>query len=308
MPRTIDDVDVQKNVVMYMINHLGDDIWSSHTGSRVKSGKYELFEHIHKYIAHGASVPTICRWWDYFLEHGETQAQKRHRDRLNGGKRRKHSRYKGAWGPYQTDLLEEIINDYPEFYLDEIRERLYQVGGGWWSSSYVWKRLTQIGYSLQVASDRAYEIDEDEREEYKQAILEIVLHGKQFIYLDETARGKNASRKRRLWSRRGQTPFRYVYFNGIDDVRYTMLAACDIDGFLLEACEIIEPKRGPNDNEPVPIIFVVFVVIVIVVIAIVFVVVLCVVVVSTVAIITVAVDIVVIGLIEFVLLLIISSF
>ena len=52
MPRTIDDVDVQKKVVMYMINHLGDDIiWSSHTGSRVKSGKYEMFEHIHKHIA-----------------------------------------------------------------------------------------------------------------------------------------------------------------------------------------------------------------------------------------------------------------
>ena len=92
--------------------------------------------------------------------------------------------------------------------------------------------------------------------------MEIVLHSRQFIFLDETARGKNASCKQRLWSRRGQTPFRYVYFNGIDDVRYTMLAACDIDGFLLEACEIIEPKRGPNDDEPVRIAFVLSVVVV----------------------------------------------
>ena len=63
-----------------MINHLvGDNIiWSSHTGTRMKSGKYAIFDHnIRKHIAHGASVPTICCWWDYFLEHSETQAQKR---------------------------------------------------------------------------------------------------------------------------------------------------------------------------------------------------------------------------------------
>ena len=46
-----------------MINHLvGDNIiWSSHTGTRMKSGKYAIFDHnIRKHIAHGASVPTIC--------------------------------------------------------------------------------------------------------------------------------------------------------------------------------------------------------------------------------------------------------
>ena len=39
--------------------------------------------------------------------------------------------------------------------------------GGWWATSTIWKKLTHdLGYSLQVATDRAFEIDEEERQEY----------------------------------------------------------------------------------------------------------------------------------------------
>jgi hypothetical protein len=112
----------------------------------------------------------------------------------------------------QRVLLEEIIEEHPEFYLDKIQERLYKMGGGWWSRSYIWYKLhRELNYMLQVATDRAYKIDKEEQTEYLDSLIEVIIHGHQLVFLDGTAKGKNSSR-RRLWSKRGLTPFRASFF------------------------------------------------------------------------------------------------
>ena len=87
--------------------------------------------------------------------------------------------------------------DDPDLYLDEIQEELDDLGGGWWSSSYIWNRLSQdCNYSLQVASDRSYAADEEERSEFLQALADRVINPNQLIFLDESQKDRNSSRRR----------------------------------------------------------------------------------------------------------------
>ena len=251
MPRLVDDVDIQRKVITFIADELGDKIWFSAKGSRTKTGKHGIFERAFREIAPTASHSTISRWWEYFLQNGETQADKRKRER-DSGKRDTPRRYRGRWNSRQRLMLQQIVDEHPEFYLDEIQFRLYKMGGGWWSRSYIWKKLRyELKYSLQIATTRSYDIDVVERDKFMRRVKEIIIHARQLMFLDETAKGKNSGRRRRHWSRQGLTPFRYIYFNGSHGKTYTMLSACDIDGFLLDECECVEPSRGPNDDEPV---------------------------------------------------------
>ena len=86
---------------------------------------------------------------------------------MNGTKKKKRRRYKVEWESLYTVMLHKIIAELPEFYLDEIRECLYRMGDGWWATFVIWKKLTHdFDYSLQVATDSAFDIDEEKRQEY----------------------------------------------------------------------------------------------------------------------------------------------
>ena len=141
MPEHYDDRKIQKVIVSFIADRLGDDVWLSHQGSGIHTGKYKIFDEAKATFAPTIGINTIERWWEYFLWHGETKAEKLHRERMNGTKKRKPRRYKGEWESLHTVMLRKIIADHPEFYLDEIRERLYRMGGGWWATSTIWKKL-----------------------------------------------------------------------------------------------------------------------------------------------------------------------
>ena len=75
-------------------------------------------------------------------------------------------------------MLESIVDNEPEFYLDKIEEELFDLGGGWWSASYIlWTKLTgNIGYSLvRAAADRSYDADKKEQAEFLQAVQDQVV-------------------------------------------------------------------------------------------------------------------------------------
>ena len=64
-------------------------------------------------------------------------------------------------------LLKIIVDNAPNFYLEKIQKELFDLGGGWWSASYKWRKLTEdIGYSFHVAADRPYDTDKVEQEEF----------------------------------------------------------------------------------------------------------------------------------------------
>jgi hypothetical protein len=88
------------------------------------------------------------------------------------------------------------------------------------------------------------------REHYLETLKEVCHSPEMLLFLDETSRSKNAAHHRRFWSKQSQTPFRKMAYYGPGfDPCFTMIAAYDIDGFILDACDVIERKRGKSDSD-----------------------------------------------------------
>jgi hypothetical protein len=81
----------------------------------------------------------------------------------------------------------------------------------------------------------------EEVEEYIRALEHILANPSMALFVDETAKDRNAARRRRHWSKQCQTPIEREFFIGDNQrKRYSMLSACDMNGFILAACEIVE--------------------------------------------------------------------
>ena len=112
--------------------------------------------------------------------------------------------------------------------------------GIWWSASKIHQMLTKKqGWSLQIASVVAGQRNEEDRQQYRETLRLWVFHSRQPVFIDETFKGRNASRRRRCWSPKNNTPIIQEKFVGHRSKKYSMLAACDVDGFIVECCDII---------------------------------------------------------------------
>ena len=121
-----------------------------------------------------------------------------------------------------------------------------------WNPSIIWKELIRRGLTLQVVTKVATQRDEKEREQYRFVIKHLVDPNflEQVVFMDETGRSKNAARRRRHWSKKGVTPLVKAAYLGEHDPTYTMIAACDVNGFIKEACDVVLRKKGKNDKDP----------------------------------------------------------
>ena len=70
------------------------------------------------------------------------------------------------------------------------------------------------------------------------------------IFVDETHRSANASRRRHAWAKRGAPRMCNLFFEEYFWKHYTLIGACDCNGFVAEACKIVERERDKNDRDP----------------------------------------------------------
>jgi len=251
MPRHIDDVHLQQTVIKYIAHHLGEEAFFCFEGCQLKTKLESVLRDAKRLIVPTATTQTLRRWWYHFTKYGDTQAERRHNKKKEQKKGKGYKKKTGRWTKRHHDLLLSIVEDDPDLYLDEIRDELRDLGGGWWSSSYIWNRLSlDCNYSLQVASDRSYAADKEERLEFLQALADRVINPNQLIFLDESQKDRNSSRRRRCWSKKGESPFREAYLASSHSKRYTFLGACDVDGFVIEACTTVEQSHGSDDTNP----------------------------------------------------------
>ena len=135
-------------------------------------------------------------------------------------------------------ILKDILDKHPEYYLDQFVEALYRKSNVLVSPSTVYRCLhDQLNYRMLAVQEIALQRNEEDRELFKEALLAIVEHPEMLILVDETHKDKNASRKRRAWGRRGVNLELSRWFE--DTVRYTLIGVADFNGFVAESCCLV---------------------------------------------------------------------
>uniref|UniRef100_A0A7S2P3D3 Tc1-like transposase DDE domain-containing protein n=1 Tax=Leptocylindrus danicus TaxID=163516 RepID=A0A7S2P3D3_9STRA len=71
------------------------------------------------------------------------------------------------------------------------------------------------------------------------------------LFLDEMHKGHKESRRRRYCSLRGCQPVIEEDFTGLKDdkLAYSMIVAADINGLILQSCDVIHSKWGASDAD-----------------------------------------------------------
>lgn len=183
----------------------------------------------------------------HFLKYGETQAATRRR----GGLRRLVGIRRSTFTDHDNTELKRIIRDKPYLYLDEIQKEMRDCCfGRVWHPSTLWRQLRRLGYSLKNAVIRARQACIEEQDRFKLRLAENVSNPRQYIVLDEVHKSANEALRGRGWSLRGQRLEMEAFFDRGFSKRYTLIAAADIDGFVSEACDLVEREHGRDDNDP----------------------------------------------------------
>ena len=148
--------------------------------------------------------------------------------------------------------LKEIVNEHPEYFLDELAEELLRRTHSSFSLSTISQILrNDLNLSLKVCFEVARQQNEHERALYQQAlknILSVFEDAGMLVYIDETHKDRNASRRRRAWGKktRGGGVKLDRWFK--NTARYTMIIGCDTDGFITETCQLIHRNEISDEG------------------------------------------------------------
>ena len=211
MPSRCNDKAFQNKVIDFIGERLGIHAYASFEGSGQRTQLNSALLEAASFFNFG-SDRQMRRWLYYFQQYGYVPAEKTKYRRTS--KRMGRRKNKSQWTPTHTRNLREIIEDDPDLYLDELQFVFWELDQGHWSSSYLWEKLTmELGYSLQVAADKSYSADCEERREFIQAFKDRIIHPRQLILMDESQKDRNSSRRRRSWSKKGTSPSRHAYLD-----------------------------------------------------------------------------------------------
>ena len=150
------------------------------------------------------TTSALRHWYRHYQLYGNVPAverrQRSRRDRLkkNSSKRMPRSNH---WPPILIEKLKSIVDQHPEYYLDEISEEFQRRTGISKSDSAIYKMLKRhpINYSLKKVTMIAAQRDEEERMEYAKAIRQNVYRPEMVVFIDETAKDPKDDKRRRIW-------------------------------------------------------------------------------------------------------------
>jgi transposase len=244
----INYLTIQNLAVAKALEILGEKAWSYgyKSGKRCKEMRTVLAE-VCIACKYKVLYRTFLRWFHHFLRFGETPAATRRR----GGMKVLSGRRVSTFDERDNAELDKIICDKPYLYLDEIqKEMMNACNQKVWHTSTLWRQLRRRGYTLQKAVFRARQRSEEERLRFMSRLESNTMHPRQYIVIDEAHKSTNEARRNRAWSLKGVTPVLDAFFDRGLGKRYTLIAAADINGFVFDACEIIEREQSADDNDP----------------------------------------------------------
>jgi hypothetical protein len=127
-----------------------------------------------------------------------------------------------------------ILNENPEFYLDEIVDAFFKQTKIILHPSTIWRKLMKQGYRLKIYSERAKQQHEADQAAYTKALHLLMRNPNQVLLIGETHKDKRSSHRSRAWDRVGREVVVDNWFHG--GKRYTMMGAADVNGFVQSAC------------------------------------------------------------------------
>lgn len=195
----------------------------------------------------GPSRRQIRRWWDHYKCFKQlpwdTQKEWKALARKAGFFIRTNK-----FREWHVEKMREILDEHPEYFLDEFVRELYIRTGVLYHPSSVWKLLYyKMNYRLKTYSEIAKQRNLDEVAIYKAALLILVTHPNQVVFADESHKDRNASRRKKAYSRKGIELILHRWF--VKTVRYTFLAACNIDGFIGSALDTVRRDKIEDASE-----------------------------------------------------------
>jgi hypothetical protein len=96
-----------------------------------------------------------------------------------------------------------ILNENPEFYLDEIIDSYFKQTKNILHPSTIWHKMMKQGYHLKNYSERAKQQNEADRAAYMKALHLLVINPNQVLLIDEMHKDKLSSHRSRAWGRVG---------------------------------------------------------------------------------------------------------
>ena len=157
------------------------------------------------------------------------------------------------WTPDADEVLREVVKLSPVSYLDEMAEKLVENTLIQFSLGSISVRLRHLGYSRQVVYEKALQQNAMERERLISTMEFLLVRVDMGIWIDESNKDRKAMRHRYGWAPKGTQAEVSNYYN--QDRRYTLIAACDYIGFILEACDTVmhtvheKQEEGTVDTE-----------------------------------------------------------
>jgi transposase len=239
------DNRIQQETLAKAFDILGPAVWnygfkSGHRMDTVDT----ILKAVYTQYGYRIKYRTFRRWLIHYLQYGESPSfTKRSRKKKAQRGRRGSLSMTSSFSRGDDQELMSIIEGQPQLYLDEIAVMMEGRTGKKWAHNTIWRRLHDLGYSLQVAVQRARQAQVAEQHSFYWRLSNFVSDARQIILIDETHRSKNAARRRRAWSLRGQTPVVYSEFEENFRKRYTMIGAANINAFIPSACEIVEREE-----------------------------------------------------------------
>eukprot|EP00594_Rhizosolenia_setigera_P002485 CAMPEP_0178944888 /NCGR_PEP_ID=MMETSP0789-20121207/3413_1 /TAXON_ID=3005 /ORGANISM="Rhizosolenia setigera, Strain CCMP 1694" /LENGTH=336 /DNA_ID=CAMNT_0020624685 /DNA_START=268 /DNA_END=1275 /DNA_ORIENTATION=+ len=192
------------------------------------------------------SVRTLARYWKIYEEWGLLPCDVQERI----AKLRKFENHSNENAVSKEELmaLKEIVDEDPSLYLDEISLRLGMETGRFLSRSYISRLLRlRLRYSLKVMCKIAKQRRIEEEVEFLLS-MSILIDGDptKLVIVDECFKDDNAARRGLGWSLMNvPCEFREMF---IMLVRYALLAACDINGFIPQACHCVLRDRLSDEG------------------------------------------------------------
>lgn len=222
---------------------LGNEIWSyGYKSGRRNNNFPKLLKEVSDCLKCDIHPKKLRRWLQHFVKYGETPEASR--KRLGRKALKKHK--SRLFSRHDDKVLKRILYELPQLYLDEFALELKRRTRKKFSHTSVWRRMHDLGYSLQVANYLARQASIDEQNRFYIRLKQHVRNILQVLIIDESSKGKKASRRRRGWSLVGISPIIYAWFMERHMPDYTFVGAANILGFVKEACDVV--KRDNSED------------------------------------------------------------